>query len=77
MKGAGFSGHLELPKPSRELIGVKSHDELQTLLLVRLVRSNYSSYVVEFVDKREAPTNIFLYSPVSLSTCYPTIFSVS
>lgn len=37
MKGAGLSGHLELPKPSRELIGVKSHDELQMLLLVRLV----------------------------------------
>lgn len=35
MKGAGLNGHLELPKPSRELIGVKSHDELQTLLLVR------------------------------------------
>eukprot|EP00903_Cladosiphon_okamuranus_P007678 g7442.t1 len=35
MKGGGLHGHLELPKPSRELIGVKSHDELQTLLLAR------------------------------------------
>lgn len=38
MKPSAHSGgllHRELPKPSRELAGVKSHDELQTLLLVR------------------------------------------
>ncbi|CAM9727439.1 unnamed protein product, partial [Ectocarpus sp. 4 AP-2014] len=35
MKGSGFNGHLELPKPSRQLIGVRSHDELHALLRAR------------------------------------------
>lgn len=42
MKGSGLHGHLELPKPSRELIGVKSHDELQMLLLVSDFKREFS-----------------------------------
>ena len=38
MKGSGHTNgllHRELPKPSKELVGVKTHDELLRLLLVR------------------------------------------
>ena len=65
MKGSGHTNgllHRELPKPSKELVGVKTHDELLRLLLVRRP--------IFFFNEILLNPSIFLYStPRSLA--YP------
>lgn len=77
MKGSGHTNgllHRELPKPSKELVGVKTHDELLRLLLVRRQKLFHKILYVLLLC-------VFVYDLqrvlVILYCTYATIFGVS